>query len=113
MNAPKELEDKINQIISNKNHNLFENILLFYFMIFYENFYFYKIVEKENIKRVRYEKILKDRTLEILLEYLNYSDKNENKNFQLLFRISFIKLYFRYRKTHCRSSPMRECSEIF
>jgi len=34
--------------------------------------------------------------LEILLQYLNYSDSNDIQNLKLLYRISFIKIYFKY-----------------
>ena len=59
LNAPKELEDKINEIISDKKYITFKETIIFYFMSFYENFYFKKIEEEENVKKIRYNRILK------------------------------------------------------
>ena len=59
LNAPKELEDKINEIISDKKYIIFKETIIFYFMSFCENFYFKKIEEEENVKKIRYNRILK------------------------------------------------------
>ena len=94
VNIPKELENKINNIISEKNNNLFKDLLIYYFESYYENYYFNDIKEEDRIKRN--EIIIKNRTLELILDYLKYSDENATENLQLLYRIALIKIYFRY-----------------
>ena len=75
-------------------------IILYYFDTYFENFYFKKIEEEEKDKKAKYEKILlnKDKyeSLDIIKNYLNYLDNNQDINFRAVYRIAFIKIYFKY-----------------
>ena len=76
-------------------------IILYYFETYFENFYFKKIEEEEEKdKKAKYEKILlnKDKyeSLDIIKNYLNYLDNNQDINFRAVYRIAFIKIYFKY-----------------
>ena len=96
LNISEKLENKINHILLDEKYYLFKEMILFYFVCFYENYYFEKIEEEEIEQKKRYKKILEERSLEILVNYLDYSDRNETQNIQLIYRIAFIKIYFKY-----------------
>jgi len=96
------LKDKINNILSNDSNdlnNLFMENLLYYFECFYEKNYFKKF-KAEKDKKTKYNKILNERFLELTKDYLKGIDdinKNNNKyNLEYLYKIAFIKIYFKY-----------------
>ena len=90
----KELEKKIDNIISSDNNKIFIKILLFYFEILYENFYFQKIKEQKDVEEEKYKQILNEENKVIIINYLNYLNNNETINLQFIYRIAFIKIYF-------------------
>ena len=95
-----EFEKKTNDILMKKENNLFKETILYYFECYFENLYFKKIEEDEKDKQIKYEKILinKDnyKSLDLVKKYLNYSDNNQEPNLNLLYRMAYIKLYFKY-----------------
>ena len=96
LNIPHELEQQLDDVLLNNKNNIVEN-LLFYFELFYENFYFSIIEDKQKDKGLKYKEILEKDTLTLIMEYIKYYENNQNNiNFQLIYRIAFIKIYFRY-----------------
>ena len=96
LNIPNDIEEKLDQILSYNNNKFNEN-LLFYFEAIYENFYFTKIIDEQEDKKLKFKKILEDNTLETVIDFIKFYEENKNKmNIQLIYRIAFIKIYFRY-----------------
>ena len=95
LNIPKELEEKINNILKKDEKNLFMEIIIYYFECFYENYYFKKF-EEEKDKKKRYEKILKNFSLYLCKNYLDDTDNNNNITLHSLYKFGFIKIYLKY-----------------
>ena len=94
LNIKTEIGENLNKILSYNNKKFNKN-LLFYFEIIYENFYFAKIQEEN--KEKKYKKILEGNTLETVIKYIEFYENNKNNmNIELIYRIAFIKIYFRY-----------------
>ena len=99
INVPNEIEHEINNILSNNNNKeLIKENLIFYFESLYENFYFEKIINKNNDKDERNKKILLGRNKNLIIAYLNDMNNLEQNNINIkeISKISFIKVYFRY-----------------
>lgn len=97
-----EIEKEINNILKEENNISFKENLLFYFETYFELFYF-KRIEQENAQNdIRYKNILENKNLNIVKQYLtDCEEKIENnilntKEISIIFKISFIKIYFRY-----------------
>ena len=93
LDAPQDLEDKINNILSDGSNEAFMEHLLYYFEYFYENNYF-KNFHKENDKK--YQNIMIGRPLKQVKNYLNDIDIINIYNLEYLYKIGFIKIYFKY-----------------
>ena len=96
LNIPNEIEKQLNQILSYNNNN-FNETLIFYFETIFQNYYFSKIEEEEKDKRLKIKKILEETSLKTVIEYIEFYENNKkNMNIQLIYRIAFVKIYFRY-----------------
>ena len=90
----KYIHSKINEILSNSKNNILNEIILFYFECFYENYYFSKIVKS---KEDDFKNILCENSLTLASNSCNYlSDNNSNNNLESLIRIAYIKQYLNY-----------------
>ena len=93
---PDNLKEKINHLLLEKKDNKLRDMLIYYFESYFENYYFKKIEDNEKDEKRLYQKILIEDTSDIIANILNYSDKNDILNLDLLCGIGFIKIYFKY-----------------
>ena len=97
-----EIEKEINKILNKENNISFKENLLFYFESYFELFYFKRIEQDNTQNEIRYKMILENRNLNIVKKYLSdCEEKIENsilnlQEISIIFKISFIKTYFRY-----------------
>jgi len=97
-NKENNLETKINELL--KNNNILIEFLIFYFEIYYENYYF-ETIEKESFISIKdkYTKMLGGNSLENLSKAFEFYERkytNEIKTLKLLNCVGYIKSYFKY-----------------